>query len=149
MYRFFLLFSIALFFYVDISAHEDISNRCANFESDGSCSIYYVGLRQLLAIPNAFDGKNIRVQGVVNFDAHGAYLSLFQQDYKNLDLSSQIIIHMTEAQSEKFKQLKSFYALIYGQFSVEQAQGRVASYIGYIEANEINRFVRSGTTTPF
>jgi hypothetical protein len=59
------------------------SLRCARGAVRGECALYDVSLMELIAQPERFDGKPVRVIGYVHFEFDGNGLYLHREDYEH------------------------------------------------------------------
>lgn len=57
-------------------------DRCTEADSVGGCALYAVSLIELIARPERFDGKRVRVLGFVNFEFEGNALYLSRADWE-------------------------------------------------------------------
>jgi hypothetical protein len=93
-----------------------------------------VSLLQLIATPDAFDGKYVRVFGFVRIEHEGTSIYLHHEDsehslYKN---GLWIVCAETAAEGSKEAQVKDRYALIEGRFAANK-KGHRGLWSGSIE----------------
>ena len=58
-------------------------DRCEMVEQGGACVLWGPSLVELIARPEAFDGKRVRVIGFVNFEFEGNGIYLSELDWRN------------------------------------------------------------------
>lgn len=56
-----------------------VGDRCAEFAEDGQCSLYDVSLVELIAVPEKFHDKNVRVIGFVQLTFEGNVICLSRE----------------------------------------------------------------------
>jgi hypothetical protein len=76
-----------------------------------------VTLIQLIANPEKFDGKLIRVIGFLRLEFEGNVLYLHREDYENAILGNGIWVDVTPALSKQSAKLNMSYVLLEGIFS--------------------------------
>lgn len=55
---------------------------CETTDSRGKCTLFKASIAQLLARPEAFDGKRVRVTGFIHFEFEGNGIYLHREDYE-------------------------------------------------------------------
>jgi hypothetical protein len=55
---------------------------CETVGPDGKCTLYGASIVQLLARPEVFDGKKVRVVGFIHLEDEGNGIYLHQEDYQ-------------------------------------------------------------------
>jgi hypothetical protein len=76
-----------------------------------------VTLIQLIATPEKFDGKLIRVIGFLRLEFEGNVLYLHRKDYENALLGNGIWVDVTPAMMKRTATLNTSYVLLEGVFS--------------------------------
>lgn len=79
-----------------------------------------VTLVQLIATPEKFDGKLIRVIGFLEIEFEGNVLYLHREDYENAILGDGICVEVTPEMTQNSKSLSKNYVLIEGVFSARE-----------------------------
>jgi hypothetical protein len=89
----------------------------------GARETFYSGVRTsvdviaLIANPEKFDGKLIRVIGFLRLDSEGNVLYLHREDYENAILGDGIWVDVTPAVTKQSATLNMNYVLLEGVFS--------------------------------
>ncbi len=79
-----------------------------------------VTLVQLIANPEKFDGKLIRVIGFLEIEFEGNVLYLHREDYENAILGDGIWVDVTPEMTKNSKSLSKKYVLLEGIFSARE-----------------------------
>ena len=79
-----------------------------------------VTLVQLIANPEKFDGKLIRVIGFLEIEFEGNVLYLHREDYENALLGNGIWVDVTPEMTKNSKSLSKNYVLLEGVFSARE-----------------------------
>ncbi len=96
-----------------------------------------VTLVQLIANPEKFDGKLIRVIGFLRLEFEGDVLYLHREDYENAILGNGIWVTVTPAITKQRATLNMNYVLLEGVFSSSE-RGHMDMWSGTIK--QIRRF---------
>jgi hypothetical protein len=91
-----------------------------------------VTLVQLIATPEKFDGKLIRVIGFLRLEFEGDVLYLHREDYENAILGNGIWVNTTPEMTKKTKTLNMHYVLLEGIFSAGE-HGHMDAWSGTIK----------------
>ena len=90
-----------------------------------------VTLVQLIANPEKFDGKLIRVIGFLRLEFEGNVLYLHREDYENAILGNGIWVDVTPAIMKQYATLNMSYVLLEGIFSARD-KGHMGMWSGSI-----------------
>lgn len=88
-----------------------------------------VTLVQLIANPEKFDGKTIRVIGFLRLEFEGDVLYLHREDYENAILGNGIWVDTTAEMTKQKKALNMHYVLLEGTFSAND-RGHMGMWSG-------------------
>jgi len=102
-----------------------------------------VTLVQLIASPERFDGKLIRVIGFLEITFEGNVLYLHREDYENAILGNGIWVNVTPEMFENSKSLSRSYVLLEGIFSAID-RGHQAVWSGTLKHIRRAEFWRAG-----
>ncbi|HKA08570.1 MAG TPA: hypothetical protein VKD71_15030 [Gemmataceae bacterium] len=93
-----------------------------------------VSLIQLIATPDAFDGKHVRVQGFVRIEHEGSAVYLHREDAEHMLTKNGLWLAASDAAPEGSKEaeVKDRYALIEGRF-IAKNKGHLGLWSGAIE----------------
>jgi hypothetical protein len=91
-----------------------------------------VTLIQLIANPDKFDGKLIRVIGFLRLEFEGDVLYLHREDYENAILGNGIWVSVTPAVTKQKATLNMNYVLLEGLFSSSES-GYMGMWSGAIK----------------
>jgi len=91
-----------------------------------------VTLVQLIATPEKFDGKLIRVIGFLRLEFEGDVLYLHREDYKNAILGNGIWVDATAEMNKQSAALNMHYVLLEGIFSSRE-HGHMGMWSGTIK----------------
>src|SRR5271157_445695 len=89
-------------------------------------------LVQLIANPDKFDGKLIRVIGFLRLEFEGNVLYLHREDYENAILGEGIWVDVTPEITKQSKTLNMHYVLLEGTFSSND-RGHMGMWSGTIK----------------
>ena len=92
-----------------------------------------VTLVQLIANPEKFDGKSIRVIGFLRLEFEGNELYLHREDYENAILGDGIWVDVTPEMTKQKETLNMHYVLLEGTFSAGD-RGHMGMSSGSIKA---------------
>jgi hypothetical protein len=84
-------------------------------DSDGKCALYGASIVQLLARPEVFDGKKVRVTGFIHFEEEGNGIYLHQEDYQRHLNSNGLWVEVRKG-TKVGSQCQDRYVLIEGVF---------------------------------
>jgi len=90
-----------------------------------------VSMLQLIATPERYEGKKIRVTAFLHLEFEGDAIYLHREDYANAIASNSIAIELTDVEVIKFKKFQNSYVLIEGQFA-STARGHFGAGQGLI-----------------
>jgi len=90
-----------------------------------------VSMVQLIANPEQFDGKLIRVIGFLRLEFEGNVLYLHREDYENTILGDGIWVDTTPEMMRQSKTLNTRYVLLEGTFSASE-RGHMGMWSGTI-----------------
>lgn len=76
-----------------------------------------VSMLQLIATPERYDGKTIRVTAFLHLEFEGNALYLHREDYENALVSNSIAIEFTDTEAMTSKKYQNSYVLMEGRFS--------------------------------
>jgi hypothetical protein len=91
-----------------------------------------VTLVQLIANPQNFDGKLIRVIGFLRLEFEGNVLYLHREDYENAIVGDGIWVEVTPEMKKQSKALNMHYVLLQGIFSSDE-RGHMGMWSGTIK----------------
>jgi hypothetical protein len=91
-----------------------------------------VTLVQLIANPEKFDGKLVRVIGFLRLEFEGNVLYLHREDYENAILGDGIWVDVTPEITKQSKTLNMHYVLLEGIFSSSD-RGHMGMWSGTIK----------------
>src|SRR5262249_7880559 len=93
-----------------------------------------VSLLQLIATPDAFDGKYVRVWGFARFEHEGTAVYLHREDFENSLTRNGLWLDASDTPEEGSREAKvnNRYALIEGRFNAK-AHGHLGLWSGAIE----------------
>jgi hypothetical protein len=93
-----------------------------------------ISLLQLIATPDAFDGKYVRVQGFVCIEHEGTAVYLHREDAEHMLTKNGLWLAANDATPDDSKeaQVKDRYALIEGRFTAKK-QGHMGLWSGSVE----------------
>jgi hypothetical protein len=93
-----------------------------------------VSLLQLIATPDAFDGKYVRVHGFVRIEHEGTAIYLHREDAEHMLTKNGLWLAANDAAPEGSKEakVKDRYALIEGRFTAKK-KGHMGLWSGSIE----------------
>jgi hypothetical protein len=91
-----------------------------------------VPIVQLIATPEKFDGKLIRVIGFLRLEFEGNVLYLHPEDYENSILGNGIWVDVTPEMSKQSTTLNMHYVLLEGVFSSKE-RGHMSMWSGTIK----------------
>jgi hypothetical protein len=91
-----------------------------------------VTLVQLIANPEKFDGKLVRVIGFLRLEFEGNVLYLHREDYENAILGDGIWVDVTPEITKQSKTLNMHYVLLVGIFSSSD-KGHMGMWSGTIK----------------
>ena len=91
-----------------------------------------VSLIQLIATPEAYDGQQVSVMGVLRLDFEGTVLYLGKEDARHRVLRNAIWLRLSPEQEKRWKFLEGRYVLLGGRFDA-QSHGHFGNYAGSIE----------------
>ena len=106
-----------------------------------------VTLVQLIANPEKFDGKLIRVIGFLRLEFEGNVLYLHREDYENSILGNGIWIDVTPQIEKETKTINMHYVIMEGIFSAKEHghMGMWSGVLKYIRRAQLWRANRSIT----
>lgn len=135
-----LMFGAALLAIAGRAAADAPGGKAAGGEKSGSSpkEPLAVSLLQLIATPDAFDGKYVRVQGFVRIGHEGTAVYLHREDAERMLTKNGLWLAADDAAPEGSKEAKvtDRYALIEGRFAAKK-KGHRDLWSGSIE--EITR----------
>jgi hypothetical protein len=114
--------------------HEPLN--CDDPGANGGCGLYGISLVQLLANPEKYDGKRVRVVGYVHVDANASGIYLHKEDEEHHLLKNGLWVQLAEGVSGGACQ--DSYVLVEGTYRARSTGHR--SWSGAI--TEITRCVR-------
>src|SRR5262245_8395367 len=93
-----------------------------------------VSLLQLIATPDAFEGKYVRVHGFVRIEHEGTAIYLHREDSEHMLTKNGLWLAASDgvAEGSKEAQVQDRYALIEGRFTAK-TQGHLGLWSGSIE----------------
>jgi len=93
-----------------------------------------VSLLQLIATPDAFEGKYVRVQGFVRIEHEGSAIYLHREDWEHMLTKNGLWLAASDSAPEGSKEaeVNNRYALIEGVFTAKQ-KGHLGLWSGSIE----------------
>jgi hypothetical protein len=62
------------------TSRDSLVLKCEQLASQGTCAIYGTSIVQLIARPDVFDGKRVRVVGYIHWEFEGNGLYSYQED---------------------------------------------------------------------
>lgn len=83
-----------------------------------------VSMVPLLASPQKYDGKLIRVIGVLGIQFESNALYLHEEDYEYGITKNSFFVRLTEEQEKKFRALNKKYVIVEGMFSANGPEAR-------------------------
>jgi len=93
-----------------------------------------ISLLQLIATPDAFDGKYVQVIGFVHLEQEGTAIYLHREDWEQMLTKNGLWLQANDGTSDGSKeaQVKDRYALIEGRFAAKK-MGHMGLWSGSIE----------------
>jgi hypothetical protein len=84
----------------------------------------FVSMVALLASPQKYDGKLIRVIGVLGIQFESNALYLHEEDYEYGITKNSFFVRLTEEQEKKFRALDKKHVIVEGMFSANGPEAR-------------------------
>ena len=112
--------------------------QCGLTAPDGTCSLYSVSLITLLANPQVFDGKRVRLVGFVNLEREGNAVYFHREDYEQGITENALWLSISPQQA--LIATKPGYFLLEGTF-IARDHGHFGLFAGAIR--DIDRIQRS------
>ena len=103
---------------------------CETADARGNCTLYKASIVQLLARPEVFDSKRVRVTGFIHFEFEGNGIYLHREDYEQRLYSNGLWVQL----NERYKPVvpcQNRYVLIEGLFEGRN-QGHMGLWSGAI-----------------
>ena len=91
-----------------------------------------VSMIQLIADPQRFEGKTIRVIGFLRLEFEGNAVYLHREDFEKLIFQNGVWIELTDSQLKTSAKLNNGYVIIEGTFSSTE-KGHFATWPGSIQ----------------
>jgi len=108
-------------------------------QSDGPQAASWVSLIQLIATPDRFEGKLVRLAGFAHFEFEGNALYFHREDYESSLLTNGVRLDVGWPVPDNYQGLSDMYVIVEGRFS-SRGRGPLAKYAG--EISEITRLER-------
>jgi len=109
------------------------ASHCEKRDKEGTCTLYSASIVQLIANPDAFHAKKVRVIGYMKLEFEGNALYLHAEDYKHSLNRNGLWLEISNGESEKFGECKSkSYVLLEGKFNAENT-GHFGLWSGGLE----------------
>jgi len=105
-------------------------SRCEQVAGDGSCTIYGVSLVELIADPQTWDGRRVRVVGYLNLEFEGDAIYLHQEDHAHSIHSNGLWVGFA-SDTPRQPACNRRYVLIEGTFSARHT-GHMGLWSGAI-----------------
>lgn len=97
-----------------------------------SSELQNVSMIQLIANPQQYEGKPIRVMAFLHLEFEGNALYLHREDFEKSLLSNAVWISLDDQQIRTSKKFSGEYVLVEGVFSAKD-QGHLGSFSGSIQ----------------
>jgi hypothetical protein len=91
------------------------SSKGQTHKSSGSSEPINVGMVALLAMPERYEGKFIRIHGFLCVEFEGDALYLHEEDYRYGLTKDSFALRLTDSQRKQFKSMSLKYVLIEGR----------------------------------
>jgi hypothetical protein len=104
----------ALLARLPLAAAQYVPLNCERPGRNGDCDLYGISLVQLLANPDKYDGKYVRVTGYVHFEAQANALYLHREDVEHHLLKNGVWVALAEGVS--FDACQDAYVILEGLF---------------------------------
>lgn len=117
-----------------------LAARCDELDSSGSCALYDVSIVELIANPDWYHGKRVRVVGYVRFEFEGNAIYLSKESYDASLVKNALWLDppVNFWDSRKKREWGPRYAIVEGRFDATRL-GHMSAYSGSI--TETTRFV--------
>lgn len=92
------------------------SLRCAAVDGVGHCTLYGVSLYELIARPEVFHGRRVRVIGFAHFEFEGDGLYVHREDWERSISMNGLWIHPPSTGADS---LNNHYLLVEGRFNAK------------------------------
>jgi hypothetical protein len=79
-----------------------------------------VSILQLIATPEKYDGRSVRVTAFLHLEFEGNALYLHREDFENAILANSVAIHLTDVQIRAFKNLQNGYVIVEGRVNAKE-----------------------------
>lgn len=96
--------------------------NCDDPGHNGSCGLYGISLVQLIANPEKYDGKRVRVAGYVHFDTNASGIYLHREDEEHHLLKNGLWIQLAEGVSGS--DCQDGYAVVVGTYRARNTAHR-------------------------
>ena len=106
-----------------------LASHCAEVDENDRCLSYQVSLLELVARPELFDGKRVRVTGYVHLEFEGNALYLSRHDLDHHQYANGVWVEFETGLASKLCQDR--YVIIEGRFSSED-RGHLGMWSGAI-----------------
>ena len=103
--------------------------NCIVAEHNGDCDLYAISMVQLLATPERFDGKRIRVVGYIHFESEANAIYLHKEDQEHRLVKNGVWASFAEGMS--FDGCQDAYVPIEGIYRARN-EGRMSAWSGAI-----------------
>jgi hypothetical protein len=104
--------------------------NCVAVDQGGNCVLYGLSMVQLLANPQKYDGKHIRVVGYIHFEAEDTAIYLHKEDAEHHLLKNGVWVSLAKGAS--FAACQDSYAAIDGLYEASNT-GRMRLWSGAVK----------------
>ena len=108
----------------------DISVNCETVTLEGECLLFGVSIIQLLANPDDYDGKNVRLIGYIHFEFEGAGIYFHKEDFDRRIYANGFWVSLAQGFSPDHCQDR--YVLIEGVFDASST-GHMGLWSGTVK----------------
>ena len=91
-----------------------------------------VSMIQLIANPERFDGKSIRLIAYLNLEFEGDALYLHREDFEKRNYSNALSLSLNDQQARSVQKLSRGYVLVEGVFSSKE-RGHFGTFSGSVQ----------------
>ncbi|MFL5386343.1 MAG: hypothetical protein ACJ8GN_27815 [Longimicrobiaceae bacterium] len=106
--------------------------RCAEADARGSCTLHDVSIIQLIARPEQFDGRKVRVIGYLWLEFEGNAIYLSEGDQKHGLTKNGLWVDFARGTLETGREYSGHYVLVEGIFRAGR-HGHMSLWSGTIE----------------
>jgi hypothetical protein len=97
-----------------------------------ACEIPHVSVIQLIANPELFNEKEVRITGFLHLEFEGNAIYLHREDYEYSIVKNSLALDLTDQQELAFQKLNDHYVAIEGRFSLASS-GHFGMHSGSVQ----------------